>query len=156
MLFRSDVITFGATLARKMKREDVEAILDMIDRGGRVVGIAHIVLARGISPNRLEVHFLPPEGLTPEECIQPLAIAAQQLMELHGKPASSPIVVSRVDAERALVIASHLVDSIREGHLSRDGLMTRIFDLSRQNAIRDVLFALLAAPLSPTKLSRET
>lgn len=151
--FRDDIMSYGASLARKMRPEDRAAVLDLID-AGRVVGTAHVALTRCIIPNRMEVHFLP-EGLTPDECIPSMAIALQRLMDLYGKPTTSPTVVASTDAERLLMIAGHLVDSIRQGTLSREGLLKRNFDLSRQDAVRDVFFALLTAPLSAAGLSRE-
>lgn len=150
--FHDDIMSYGSSLARKMEPQDRAAILDLID-AGRVVGTAHVAVTRGIIPNRLEVHFLP-EGLTPDQCIPSLAIALQRLMDLYGKPTTSPMVVAETDAERLLLIAGHLVDSIRQGTLSRDGLLKRNYDLSRQDAVRDLFFALLTAPLSSAALAR--
>lgn len=135
------ILTFGPSLARQMNPEFITAHLVRQLHEGKAEGVIQIFVCRSYTPGVLNVEC-GVDDLEPEQALQALRIAADQLARIHHvAPPASPVLPPE-DAASVCRRAEQLVDSIRSSRPeiapNRD-MVRHLFDLPREDAVKTVV-----------------
>jgi hypothetical protein len=147
------VYTYGPTLARAMSGDHARNLFHMVEQS-RVKGSVQVAVTSTYVPGALNVEALI-DGLAPEGAVVALAIAARRLAQLYGGAREPVAVLSEDHAEEVRATAERLVDLCRSSRLLTQGeLLTRGFDLSREDAVQEVMAALAVPAVTSRRLEK--
>lgn len=147
------LVTYGPTLARPMSADYQRDLLANIDPA-RGRGAVHVFVTSTYAPDLLNVETLI-DDLQPRRAIVALATAARRLAQLYGGAREPSAILSEPDAQDVRTKAEDLVDLCRASrvNIKQGELLTRGFDLTREEAVNAVMVALALASVTPDRLT---
>jgi hypothetical protein len=142
-----NVLSFGPTLARKMRVAEIMAHFSKLDALNSTVGMMHVAVCRSHVAGVLNVECLS-EDLEPVMAIAGLQIAAQRFKTIHGihEGRIQFQAVDLYDAELMRKRAEEFVDMCRSATVaSVGGNPLHTFKQSRENCVRAAIVLLASA-----------
>lgn len=147
-----DIISYGATLARRMDRDHQARHLGNFD-ADRAKAVVHLVMVPGLIAGQSNVEVLIDVG-TPDQAVDMVRVADTRLSKLYAIDGRAAPLLDPIEAAHVRETAESLVNKIRAASLgSATGRYH--FDLPLEAAIREVVAVLAMATVTPAKLRED-